>query len=90
MTFRGKESLTEAEIGDPMEDTRTGTEGTEMGRTHTNRITGAAQDVVWVKANMLVGEDRTVTTAEADVREGVVLITPPPPHQDGNRQLGSI
>ena len=72
-----------------MEDTRTGTEGTEMRRTQTNRIMGAVQDVVWVKATMLVGEDRTVTTAEADVREGVVLITPPP-HQDGNRQLGSI
>ena len=29
-----------------MEDTGTGTEGTETGRTQTDRLTGAAQDVV--------------------------------------------
>ena len=62
-----------------MEDTVTGTEGTETGRTHTNRLTGATQDVVWGEAATLGGEDRTGTTAEAEVREGVVVTTPPPP-----------
>ena len=69
----------EAAIGYPMEDNGTGTEGMETGRTQTNRIMGAAQDVVWGEAATLGGEDRTGTTAEAEVSEGVVVTTPSPP-----------
>ena len=71
--------MTEAEIGDYMEDTVTGTEGTETGRTQTERLTGAARDLVLGESATLVGEDRTGTTAEAEVRTGVVVKTPNPP-----------
>ena len=45
-TLQGRESLMGSEIGDPTEDTGTGTEGTETVRTRMDRPTGAAQDAV--------------------------------------------
>ena len=44
----------------------------------------AAQDAVVEEAVTLVG-DKMGQTAEAEVRKGVMTITPtpPPPHQDG-------
>ena len=61
-----------------MEDTVTGTEGTQTGRTQTESLTGAAQDLVSGEAATLVGEDRTGKTAEAEVRKGGVVKTPNP------------
>ena len=54
-------------------------EGTETGRIWMDRPTGAPQDAVSKEAVTLVGEDRTGTTPEAEVHEGVVVITPTPP-----------
>ena len=45
-----------AEIWDPMEDTGTGMEGTETGRTQTDRPTVPAQDAVLEEAAMLWGK----------------------------------
>ena len=81
-TLQGRESLTGAAIGDPTEDTGTGKEGTETGRTQMDRPMEAAQDAVLEEAFTLVGEDRMETTAEVEVREGVLVttLTPFPPH----------
>ena len=62
-----------------MEDTGIGMEVTATGRTRTDRPMGAAQDAVSEEADTLVGEDRTGTTSEAEVCEGVVSTNQPSP-----------
>ena len=54
-----------------------------------DRLTGAAQDVVSEEAATLVGEYRTGKTAEAEVRKGVVVKTPPPPPTKTYRDCGA-
>ena len=89
-TLRGREILTGAAIGDPIEDTGTGTEVTSTVRTWMDRPTGAAHDAVSEGAVRLVGEDRTKTAAEAEVCKVVVVTTPPHHHhhQYGERIRG--
>ena len=62
-----------------MEDTRTGTERTEMVRNQTVRLMGEAQDVVSGESDTLEGEDRTGITEGTEVHEGLVVPPPPPP-----------
>ena len=69
-----------------MEDTWIVTEIRKTGRSCMDRTIGEAQDAVSEEAVTLLGEDRMGTTAEAEVRDEVVVKTPPPPlhhHQDG-------
>ena len=58
-----------------------------MGRTQTYRLTGVERSFVSGESATLVGEDSTGTMAEAEVRKGVVVTTPTPPHQDGQRRV---
>ena len=60
-----------------------------MGRTQTESIMQAMQDVVSEEVVMLVG-DRTVLTAEAKLRKGVMVTTPtPPPPTKRDRECGT-
>ena len=62
--------------------------GAVPSRIRRNRTTVATQDAVVEESVTLVGETM-VQTAEAEVREGVMAITPPPPlRQDGQRMRG--
>ena len=54
-TLQEKESSTEAAIRDHMEDTGTGTEGAETGKTQTDRLTEAAQNKVSGELDTLGG-----------------------------------
>ena len=78
LTRQRRENLTGAAIGDPTEETGKGTGGTSPSRTRRDRTTVVAQDVVVEEAVTLV-EDKMGQTAEADVCEGVMTITPTPP-----------
>ena len=91
MTHQRRENLTGAAIGDPTEDTGEVTEITAPGRTRRERTTVVAKDTVAEEAVMLVG-NRTGLISEAEVREGVMAIspTPSPPHQDGQRMQGGV
>ena len=71
-----------AEIGDPTGDTGTGAEITAIGNL-SHSITGTARDLL---ADMV--EVETGTTAEAAVREGYMVQTPTPPHQDRQKTRG--
>ena len=51
----------------------------KSGITKTDRLTGAALDVVSVEAATLEGEGKTEIIAEAEVHEGEVVTTKPPP-----------
>ena len=82
MTLQEIESPKKVVNEDPTEYRQivTGTGETDkLGITQADRLTGAALDVVLVEVAMLEGEGRTGTTAEVEVREGVVVTTPPPP-----------
>ena len=56
-----------------------------MGRTRRDITTGAAQDAVLEEAFTFVG-DRMGITAEAEVREGVMLTNPTPPPTKTDRE----
>ena len=59
LTLQRREILTGEAIGDPTEDTGTGTKGTATGRTRRDITMGEVQDAVLEEAVTLVGEDRT-------------------------------
>ena len=69
-----------SESRDPTGDTGTGADITDIG---TRRLR-TAQDLV---ADVVEAE--TLITAEAEVREGAMVQTPTPPHQDGQKTRGS-
>ena len=58
-----RESLTGEAIGDPTEDTGTGTKGTATGRTQRDITMGEVQDAVLEEAVTLVGEDMSGITS---------------------------
>ena len=66
-----------AEIWDPTGDTEKGARET-VPKTQRDRTTGMAQDLVADEAVILV-EDKTEITVEAEVREGGMVTTPTPP-----------
>ena len=65
------------EIRDPTGDTGKG-EGGTVPETRRDRTTGTAQDFV-VEEAVTLGGDRKKITAEAELREGEMVTTPPPP-----------
>ena len=71
--------MTAAEIGDPTGDTRTEA-GVTVKETQKDSIPETAQDLV---TDMV--EVDTGTTAEVAVREGAMVQTPTPLHQDGQK-----
>ena len=75
--------MTASEIGDPTGETGTGTEITAK-ETRRDIIPGTAQDLV-----ASVVEVETGTTAEAAVREGAMVQTPPPSTKTG-RKFGAV
>ena len=61
--------------------------GDTVKETQRDSTTETAQDSVAEKVVILA--EKTGTTAEAGVREGAMVQTPTPPHQDGQKIRGS-
>ena len=74
-----------AEIRDPKEDTGKGVWET-VAETRRERTTGTERDLVADEVVTLVGEMEI--TAEEEVREGGMVTTPTPSHQDGQKVRG--
>ena len=68
-----------SEIRDPTRDTGKGADITDIGTWRHRTAQDLVADVV---------EAEMGTTAEAAVREGAIVQTPTPPHQDGQKTQG--
>ena len=75
-----------AEIGDPTGGTGKGA-GETVPETQRDRTTGTARDLLADEVVTLVGEMKI--TAEAEVREGVMVSTPTPPQKKTGRKFGA-